>query len=67
LLLIKNDVDAILHQFIKHNPYAIDFSKWGVYLPDDFKIVLLKERYFDFEATFRYLENTVLLCSADKS
>ncbi|UEQ77341.1 DEAD/DEAH box helicase [Chryseobacterium arthrosphaerae] len=53
----KRDVDIALAVELENNPVLLDFSKWGKYLPKDYQIELLKEKYFDFEGCYTYLQN----------
>ncbi|MGE8553250.1 MAG: DEAD/DEAH box helicase [Chryseobacterium jejuense] len=50
------NMDQILIELLENNPEFIDFSKWGKYLPIQYQASLLKEKYFDFEACYAYLE-----------
>jgi len=54
------DIDIHISTLLQTNPALLDFSKWGMYLPDNYKIKLLKDRYFDIEQT-RQLLNTIKL------
>lgn len=52
--LISNpliDIDTHISKLLESNPTLLDFSKWGLYLPDNYKIKILKNRYFDIEQT----------------
>lgn len=44
-------------ELLKKTPEIIDFSKWDTYLPVHYQAALLKEKYFDFEGCYTYLEN----------
>ncbi|WP_160137784.1 DEAD/DEAH box helicase [Chryseobacterium sp. c4a] len=50
------DIDSILTNLLENTPEMIDFSKWGKYLPIQYKVALLKEKYFDFEGCYTYLQ-----------
>ncbi|SDI97624.1 DEAD/DEAH box helicase [Chryseobacterium jejuense] len=50
------NMDKILIELLENNPEFIDFSKWGKYLPIQYQTSLLKEKYFDFEGCYAYLE-----------
>jgi ATP-dependent Lhr-like helicase len=54
------DIDTHISTLLQTNPALLDFSKWGMYLPDNYKIKLLKDRYFDIEQT-RQLLTTIKL------
>ncbi|MFA6082759.1 DEAD/DEAH box helicase [Mucilaginibacter sp.] len=43
-------IDVFLQQQLEEKPALLDFSKWGVYLPDYLKIRLLKQKYYDLDA-----------------
>lgn len=53
--------DSILLNFLRQQPSVINFSKWGRYLPDRFKVSILKTRYFDTEETKRFLNKLKLM------
>lgn len=54
------DIDTHISTLLQTNPALLDFSKWGMYLPDNYKIKLLKDRYFDIDQT-RQLLTTIKL------
>ena len=54
-------LDAKLHILIDEKPALLDFSKWGIYLPLEYKVRLLMERYFDFEETAQFINQTQLV------
>jgi len=54
------DIDIHISTLLQTNPALLDFSKWGMYLPDNYKIKLLMDRYFDIEKT-RQLLTTIKL------
>lgn len=45
------DIDNHLALLLSSTPTLLDFSKWGAYLPQKYKIKLLKDKYYDFEYT----------------
>jgi len=49
------DLDIHISTLLQENPALLDFSKWGMYLPDNYKIKLLKDRYFDIVQTRQLL------------
>lgn len=61
LPLILNDIDFHITTHFKENPSLISFSKWGIYLPEDYQVKLIKNTYFDIEGTRNYLMNTDLI------
>jgi len=55
------DIDIHISTLLQTNPALLDFSKWGMYLPDNYKIKLLKDRYFDIEQTRQLLNRIKLI------
>lgn len=55
------DIDNYVSTLLQSNPALLDFSKWGAYLPDNYKIKLLKDRYFDIEQTEVLLANMKII------
>jgi ATP-dependent helicase Lhr and Lhr-like helicase len=55
------DIDTHISTLLQTNPALLDFSKWGTYLPDNYKIKLLKDRYFDIEQTTQLLRTMKLI------
>lgn len=55
------DIDTHISTLLQTNPALLDFSKWGTYLPDNYKIKLLKDRYFDIEQTAQLLSKMKLI------
>ena len=49
-------IDTHISNILKTNPAILDFSKWGAYLPDNYKTKLVSDKYFDIEQTGRYLK-----------
>jgi ATP-dependent Lhr-like helicase len=62
---ISSNTDEILAKLIENNPGIIDFSKWGKYLPLSYQVKLLKEKYFDFEGCYAYLQNLKIIENQD--
>ena len=54
------DIDIHISTLLQTNPALLDFSKWGMYLPDNYKIKLIKDRYFNIAQT-RQLLTTIKL------
>lgn len=46
---------------LKENESLIGFSKWGSYLPLEYQIEIVKERYFDFDGAIELINNMNLL------
>ncbi|QNF31306.1 DEAD/DEAH box helicase (plasmid) [Adhaeribacter swui] len=61
MLLFIIDINYHLEQAIDQNESLLDFSKWGTILPIKLKSAILKERYYDFEATEQWLRSMKLL------
>jgi ATP-dependent Lhr-like helicase len=55
------DIDTHILTLLQANPTLLDFSKWGTYLPDNYKIKLVKDRYFDIEKTAQLLRTMKLI------
>ncbi len=53
----KQNINQMLTELLENSPGIIDFSKWGKYLPIQYQADLLKEKYFDFEGCYIYLQN----------
>jgi len=51
LLAPLSDIDTHLALLLDSNPTLLDFSKWGAYLPQKYKVQLLKNKYYDIEYT----------------
>ncbi|MDH7462178.1 DEAD/DEAH box helicase [Chitinophagaceae bacterium 26-R-25] len=65
--LLLGDLDIHLENALRKNPAILDFSKWGEYLPIKFQIVILKEKYFDFENLKSFLTNLELIASISRT
>lgn len=59
LLLIE--IDSHISKLLESNPALLDFSKWGIYLPENYRMKLLKEKYFDIEQTKEFLTTMKLI------
>ncbi|MFV5690557.1 DEAD/DEAH box helicase [Flavobacterium sp. LT1R49] len=55
------NIDSHISKLLKSNPALLDFSKWGVYLPDDYQVKLIKDKYFDIEQTKEFLAKIKLI------
>jgi ATP-dependent helicase Lhr and Lhr-like helicase len=55
------DIDTHISTLLQTNPTLLDFSKWGTYLQDNYKIKLVKDRYFDIEQTAQLLRTMKLI------
>ncbi|MFM2376099.1 MAG: hypothetical protein RLZZ165_1196, partial [Bacteroidota bacterium] len=61
LLFPVTDIDTHILTLLKSTPTLIDFSKWGVYLPDKYKVKLIKNKYYDFDQTIDLLTTLKLI------
>lgn len=57
----NQNIDQILIELLKNTPEIMDVSKWGKYLPIQYQAALLKEKYFDFEGCYVYLQHLKLV------
>ena len=55
------DIDIYISNLLQTNPALLDFSKWGLYLPENYQVKLLKDKYFDIEQTERLLATMKLI------
>ncbi|MDN3693196.1 helicase-related protein [Chryseobacterium tructae] len=60
----NQNIDQELINLLENTPEMIDFSKWGKYLPIQYQAALLKEKYFDFEGCYTYIQQ--LKCIENK-
>ncbi|MCL2289219.1 MAG: DEAD/DEAH box helicase [Bacteroidetes bacterium] len=49
------EIDTYISTLLREKPALLDFSKWGTYLPDKYKMKFVKDRYFDIEQTGHFL------------
>lgn len=43
------------------SPALLDFSKWGLFLPIEFQVDLMKNKYYDVESTIHFLKSVRLI------
>lgn len=55
------EIDSHISKLLESNPALLDFSKWGIYLPENYRMKLLKEKYFDIEQTKEFLTTMKLI------
>lgn len=55
------DINIHISNLLRTNPALLDFSKWGLYLPENYRVKLLKDKYFDIEQTERLLATMKLI------
>lgn len=60
------DIDTHISTLLLSNPTLLDFSKWGIYLPEFYKIKLIRNKYFDIEQT-KELLNTLKLINNEQT
>lgn len=49
------DIDTHITNLLATTPTLLDFSKWGLYLPETFQVKLIKDKYFDIPNTEQLL------------
>ena len=54
-------INDYLIEALKENESLIGFSKWGEYLPLEYQVEIVKERYFDFEGTIELINKLNLI------
>lgn len=55
------DIDVHISNLLQTNPALLDFSKWGLYLPESFQVKLVRDKYFDIETTRQFLTTIKLI------
>lgn len=55
------DIDNHISNLLQSNPALLDFSKWGIYLPENYRVKLIKDKYFDIEQTRQLLATMKLI------
>lgn len=55
------DIDSHISNLLQSNPALLDFSKWGIYLPENYRVKLIKDKYFDIEQTQQLLATMKLI------
>jgi ATP-dependent helicase Lhr and Lhr-like helicase len=61
-----SEIDIHILGLLERHPNLLDFSKWGVYLPDSYKIKLIRQKYFDIENTNELLSKVQLVHNSGK-
>lgn len=49
------NIDTHITNLLETTPTLLDFSKWGLYLPQSFQVKLIKDKYFDIPNTEQLL------------
>lgn len=57
MLFELENIDAHMQNQIVERPAVMDFSKWGLYLPIDLQVALIKEKRYDIAGTRKFIEN----------
>ena len=55
------DIDTHILTLLENNPALLDFSKWGIHLPVNYKVKLVKNKYFDIGRTKELLSTLKLI------
>ncbi|MCW3111481.1 MAG: box helicase domain protein [Segetibacter sp.] len=55
------NIDIHIAGLLRTNPTLLDFSKWGMYLPETYQVKILKDKYFDIEHTVQLIGATKLI------
>lgn len=61
LSLSLSDIEVHISNLLQTNPGLLDFSKWGIYLPENYKVKLIKDKYFDIEQTQQFFKTMKLI------
>jgi len=61
LTLPLADIDIHISNLLQTNPALLDFSKWGLYLPENYQVRLIKDKYFDIEQAGELLASMKLI------
>lgn len=56
LPLALSDIETHITNLLSSNPVLMDFSKWGKYLPEKYKVELLKNKLYDIPNTKLFLD-----------
>lgn len=60
LIETASTIDEIITDYIKDSD-SLSLSKWGEYLPQSFKVKLMKNNFFDIQHTIDFLSKTNML------
>ena len=61
LSLPLTQIDIHISNVLKTHPALLDFSKWGIYLPETYQVKLVKDKYYDIEQTGELLKRMKLI------
>jgi len=54
-------INEYISNLILASPALLDFSKWGLFLPIEFQVELMKNKYYDIEGTVHFLKSIRLI------
>jgi len=54
------NINEYIGNLLDEKPSILDFSKWGKFLPKLYQISLIRNKYYDINNTFAFLENIKL-------
>jgi ATP-dependent Lhr-like helicase len=57
------DIDFHIENLILENPGVMDFSKWIIYLPSELQVKLMKEKYFDLQGAWKFMEDIAFIAN----
>jgi len=61
VLSLQKELDSLLLRTLEENPYLIEFSKWGKYLPEKYQASLIRQKLYDFDGAFNFVETKILI------
>ena len=50
-----SEIDKHITVLLENTPTLLDFSKWGIYLPEKYQVKLIKDKYFNIEDSEKLL------------
>ncbi len=53
----STEIDTHITNLLQATPTLLDFSKWGLYLPQKFQVKLINDKYFDIANTEKFLSS----------
>ena len=60
-------LDEYILEQLKTDYSLLNFSKWGIYLPDKYKVNLIKERHFNLDGANNFISNIKLIRNNNSS
>ena len=55
------DIDNNIIDLLNISPTLLDFSKWGIFLPQKFQVELIKDKYFDIENAEKVISQMIMI------